>query len=190
MNPQNVGQLIKAIETASSQNLTKKDPAIRKPYISEKTWELVKQKQAARERGDYESELSLRKETKTAARQDKLAFDDKQFRELQGGKGGMERSEVQKETIRAKPLKTERQAWEESAIWSKVKCSRRLLSKRTMGQTREKRTTYATPNTGTRICRMENNGHHNGGTTTHNRKHEEEQGTWSRCNHGGTSKIS
>ena len=88
MKPQTAGQFIEAIMTASSQNLTRKDPAIRKSYISERTWELIKQKQDAREKGDYASELSLRKEAKKTARQDKLAFDDKQFRELQGTKEG------------------------------------------------------------------------------------------------------
>ena len=64
MKPQTAGQFIEAIMTASSQNLTRQDPAIRKSYISERTWELIKQKRDAREAGDYASELSLRKEAK------------------------------------------------------------------------------------------------------------------------------
>ena len=55
------GEMIEAITTASELHFTKKDPEIRQPYITETTWELIKQKREARERGDYTTELALRK---------------------------------------------------------------------------------------------------------------------------------
>ena len=82
MKPTTVGQLIGAITATSALNMKKRDPAVRKTYISQHMWAPTKQKQEARDNEDCGKELALRKEARQRLGRINSIVDVKQFREL------------------------------------------------------------------------------------------------------------
>lgn len=69
-----LNQFVQALLTSARKTLDAVSPKQKKQYISQYTWELIEQRQRARESGDAEEEKNLTKLIKTAARKDKQNY--------------------------------------------------------------------------------------------------------------------
>ena len=72
------------MKKAAQEKLTKIEREQKQSYITEETWNLIKERQKSREDGDFMKEDALTKEIKKKADRDKLNYELDQFNEYAG----------------------------------------------------------------------------------------------------------
>ena len=71
-----------AMKTAANQSFLRRHKVIAKPYLSDKTWQLIKDRQTARNNGRMEEEKALNREVTKQARKDKQMWKVERLQDL------------------------------------------------------------------------------------------------------------